>query len=93
MREGGQTSKRAGGSRKNIERSKSIIQTPEKIEAQIQSAGESNEELLEKKAEIVAQLEKLESAIKDVDYRAANQKAGYVYVISNIGPLAPTFIK
>ena len=48
---------------------------------------------MEKKAEIVAQLEKLESAIKDVDYRAANQKAGYVYVISNIGAFGPTFIK
>ena len=37
------------------------------------------------RAEITAQLSELDKAIKDVDYRAANQKAGYVYVISNIG--------
>ena len=36
-------------------------------------------------SEITAQLSELDKAIKDVDYRAANQKAGYVYVISNIG--------
>ena len=41
--------------------------------------------LAEKRAEITAQLSELDKAIKDVDYRAANQKAGYVYVISNIG--------
>ena len=27
----------------------------------------------------------MEKALKDVDYRAANERAGYVYVISNIG--------
>ena len=31
------------------------------------------------------QLQKLEGELKEVDYREANQKAGYVYVISNIG--------
>lgn len=31
------------------------------------------------------ELEDLEKALKDVDYRAANERAGYVYVISNIG--------
>lgn len=30
-------------------------------------------------------LKEIEKAIQDVDYRKANQKAGYVYVISNIG--------
>ena len=50
-----------------------------KIEAQIQSAGESNEELLEKKAEIVAQLEKLESAMEAALHRAfADRKLNFV---------------
>ena len=31
------------------------------------------------------QLEKLDEDMKAVDYREANQKAGYVYIISNIG--------
>ena len=41
--------------------------------------------LLAKKDEYEAQLGKIEQGIKDVDYREANIKAGYVYIISNIG--------
>ena len=41
--------------------------------------------LLEKKAEIEAQLSDLGQAEKQIDYRIANQKAGYVYIISNVG--------
>ena len=94
MREEAKLAKELEEARKNIEKEqKHYSNALKKIEAQIQSAGESNEELLEKKAEIVAQLEKLESAIKDVDYRAANQKAGYVYVISNIGAFGPDVYK
>lgn len=38
-----------------------------------------------KRAEIEAHLEDVAKAIKDIDYREANIKAGYVYIISNIG--------
>lgn len=31
------------------------------------------------------ELAELEKALKDIDYRAANERAGYVYIISNIG--------
>ena len=41
--------------------------------------------LQEKKAELEGQLGELGKALEQVDYRAANQKAGYVYIISNIG--------
>lgn len=41
--------------------------------------------LLEKKAEIEQRLEKIDADFAHVDYRAANARAGYVYVISNIG--------
>lgn len=41
--------------------------------------------LEEKKAELEAKAADINSAIVQVDYRAANQKAGYVYIISNIG--------
>ena len=41
--------------------------------------------LEEKKAELEAKVSDVNSAIAQVDYRAANQKAGYVYIISNIG--------
>ncbi len=40
-----------------------------------------------------AQLSEAEKAIADVDYRAANVRAGYVYVISNIGAFGPGVVK
>ncbi len=40
-----------------------------------------------------ANLEDVERAIVDVDYRAANVKAGYVYVISNVGAFGAEVIK
>ncbi len=40
-----------------------------------------------------AKLEDVDKAIADVDYRAANIRAGYVYVISNIGSFGDSLIK
>lgn len=40
-----------------------------------------------------AQLQDIDKAINDVDYRAANIRAGYVYVISNIGSFGESLIK
>lgn len=40
-----------------------------------------------------AQLEDVDRAIADVDYRAANIRAGYVYVISNIGSFGESLVK
>lgn len=51
---------------------------------QIEKNGET-EDLLAKKTELQSQLSEIEKAMDDVDYRSANQKAGYVYIISNIG--------
>ncbi len=44
-------------------------------------------------ARLQAQLADVERAIEDVDYRAANQRAGYVYVISNVGAFGEHMIK
>ncbi|MBD8499889.1 DUF4041 domain-containing protein [Paenibacillus arenosi] len=41
--------------------------------------------ILSKIDELQNNLEEIEQQLKDIDYREANQKAGYVYVISNIG--------
>lgn len=41
--------------------------------------------LEEKRAELELKAADVNSAIQQVDYRAANQKAGYVYIISNVG--------
>lgn len=40
-----------------------------------------------------AELAEIERAISDVDYRAANIRAGYVYVISNIGSFGEGVVK
>jgi hypothetical protein len=40
-----------------------------------------------------AELSEIEKAISDVDYRAANIRAGYVYVISNIGSFGEGVVK
>lgn len=39
------------------------------------------------------QLGEIQKAIEDVDYRAANIRAGYVYVISNVGSFGEKMIK
>lgn len=50
-------------------------------------------ELAEKQREIEFQLEEIEKALQDIDYRQANQRAGYVYVISNIGSFGENIYK
>ena len=50
-------------------------------------------DLLDKKKEIESHLNGIENEMKDVDYRAANQRAGYVYVISNIGAFGENVYK
>jgi len=40
-----------------------------------------------------AQLEDIDKAIADIDYRAANVRAGYVYVISNLGAFGERMVK
>ena len=57
-----------------------------KLNKQLETASETDKDvLLEKKIEIENHLEKLDTSLKDIDYREANKKAGYVYIISNIG--------
>lgn len=65
-----------------------------KVNAQLETASDSEREvLLEKKAEIEAQLVEIDKSIADIDYREANAKAGYVYIISNIGSFGENVYK
>ncbi|MCZ0859902.1 DUF4041 domain-containing protein [Methanocorpusculum sp. MG] len=50
-------------------------------------------ELIEKRENVVAQIADLDKALQDIDYRAANMKAGYVYIISNIGSFGENIYK
>lgn len=47
----------------------------------------------EEALKIESQLADVDLAINDVDYRAANIRAGYVYVISNIGTMGEKMVK
>lgn len=81
--------------RKKIEKERAHYENAmESITKQIALASdEEKADLLAKQADIQKQLTKLEEEIKDVDYREANQKAGYVYVISNIGSFGENIYK
>lgn len=67
----------------------------EKINLQIET--ESNEKqklnLLQKKTELEATLDEIIKKLEDIDYRQKNQKAGYVYIISNIGSFGENIFK
>ena len=66
-----------------------------KINAQLSGnlTEEEKSALEDKRNELVAQLDKIAEEVRDVDYRAANQKAGYVYIISNIGAFGENVYK
>lgn len=56
------------------------------IMKRLENAEDEEAQELEKKAkELREKLDDVDRATRDVDYREANQKAGYVYVISNVG--------
>lgn len=87
MREEAKLLKEIEEARKDIEKEqKHYTNALLKLNKQLESCDEVEKEvLLEKKQEIESHLTELDVAIKDIDYREANKKAGYVYVISNIG--------
>ncbi len=58
-----------------------------KINEQLRDCTELEKQhaLDEKRLELLGMLEDIQNHLDDIDYRQSNQKAGYVYVISNIG--------
>lgn len=52
-----------------------------------------NADLKAKLDELTAQYDETEKAMKDIDYREANKRAGYVYIISNIGSFGENVFK
>ena len=47
----------------------------------------------EEAAKLEARLAEIDKSINDVDYRAANMRAGYVYVISDVGAFGERMVK
>ena len=79
--------------RKKIEKEQSHYQTAfEKLNAQL-AMHPDDPDLLNKKAELEDKLTDIDKALSDIDYRQANMKAGYVYVISNIGSFGENVYK
>ena len=79
--------------RKKIEKEQTHYQTAyEKLLKQLEATPD-NVDLIKKKAELENQLQDIEKAIQDIDYREANHKAGYVYIISNIGAFGENVYK
>lgn len=50
-------------------------------------------ELLSKKEELESHLDTIQHNIEEIDYREANKRAGYVYIISNIGSFGENIYK
>lgn len=66
----------------------------QRIEAQLQHASSDERALLEsRKTEIENQISVIEEELRQIDYREANQRAGYVYIISNIGSFGQDIYK
>ena len=96
MREQAKLEKELEEARKNIDKEKKhYSNAPDKLNSQLEGdlSDDQKNDLLEKKAEIEGQLSNLQKALDDVDYREANQKAGYVYIISNIGAFGENVYK
>lgn len=93
LREAAKLQKEIENQRKKIEKEQTHYQTAyEKLLKQL-SDNPEDQDLLNKKAELEQNLSEIEKAIKDVDYREANQRAGYVYIISNIGAFGENVYK
>lgn len=93
QREQAKLEKELAAELKKIEKEQTHYQTAyEKLQQQL-SLNPNDPDLLNKKAELESRLDEIEKSISDIDYRQANMKAGYVYVISNIGSFGPDVYK
>lgn len=87
MREAAKLAKELEEERKKLEKEQTHYQNAlAQIQKQLAAASaEDRAAIEEKKGQIEEQLRKIDKEFANVDYREANQRAGYVYVISNIG--------
>ena len=93
LREAARLQKEIEAQRKKIEKEQTHYQTAYEHILRLLEQSPEDSALLAKKSELENQLQDIDKAIKDIDYREANQRAGYVYVISNIGAFGPDIYK
>lgn len=95
MREAAKSQKEIEEQRRKIEKEqshyqKALLNVLKQLET---SSDEERSALLAKREELEHELGNIEISLKDIDYREANQRAGYVYVISNIGSFGKDIYK
>lgn len=95
MREAAKLQRELDEQRKKIEKEQAHYQTALlSVIKQLKNASDAErEDLLKKQGELESQLQSIELSLKDIDYREANQRAGYVYIISNLGSFGENVFK
>ena len=88
QREQAKVQKEIEAARKAAEKEKTHYQQAlSKLNEQLSGCAdpEKRKAFEEKRQELLGMLEDIQTKLEDIDYRQANQRAGYVYIISNIG--------
>lgn len=96
QREEAKLAKEIEEARKNIEKDKKHFKNAfDKLNAQLSACTDEIDRahLLDKIEEVKGNLSEIDVKLAEVDYREANQKAGYVYVISNLGAFGENIFK
>lgn len=95
MREAAKLQKEIEEQRRKIEKEqthyqKALLTVLKQLET---APDEEKADLLAKRDELEKELGDIEVSLKDIDYREANQRAGYVYIISNVGSFGEDIYK
>lgn len=95
LREAAKLQKELDEQRKKIEKEQLHYQKALlSVMQQLQSSSDvATSDLLKKKEDLEQHLCGIESSLETLDYRQANQKAGYVYIISNVGSFGENVYK
>ena len=93
QREQAKVQKEIEEQRRKIEKEQGHYQSAYEKLVSLLSQHPDNTDLLSKKADLEAKLSDIDKALTDIDYRQANMKAGYVYIISNIGAFGENVYK
>ena len=96
LREAEKVAREIEEKRKELEKEQEHYQNYlKKINEQIEveQSEERKQYLISKKEELDNNVHDVHLALEDLDYREANQRAGYVYIISNIGAFGENIFK
>lgn len=96
QREDAKAAKELEAARKEAEKEKKhYILALEKLDAQAANCKSEAEkaEINQRRNEIEGYMDDLNKRMEDIDYRQENQRAGYVYVISNVGSFGENVYK